>query len=267
MDLNAEVVSYLRETVAKWPDAPPPNQINGALRVMSRWRQFAILEAYLRRHGPVIWSGPFKGMDYVASATEGAVLPRLLGSYEHELHPHLAAFAETDLEAIVDVGCAEGYYAVGLARLMPKVVVHAHDIDDKAQAACRALARKNGVAERVIVGGEFMPEDFEAFAGKRVLVMVDAEGAEVDVLQPERSPALAGLNIIVETHDVRRQGALATLKARFAATHDIIQVDQQYPVFEPPAWFAALPHLDRLLAIWEWRVSPTPWLVMRPKTA
>jgi hypothetical protein len=26
-----------------------------------------------------------------------------------------------------------------------------------------------------------------------------------------------------------------------------------------------LSHMDRLLAIWEWRSGPTPWLVMRPK--
>jgi hypothetical protein len=265
MSINAQVVAYLRKTVAEWPEEPPVNFINAALRVMGRWRQYHIQQAYLQRHGTVIWSGPFKGMDYVASSAEGALLPRLLGSYEHELHPHLTAFAQEDLEVIIDVGCAEGYYAVGLARLMPKVTIHAHDIDPAAQAACRALAQKNGVADRVQVGGEFKPEDFQAFAGKRALVMVDAEGAELDVLQPDRAPALAALSLIVETHDIYRQGALATLKERFAPTHDIVQVDQQYAAFEPPPWFQTLPHLDRLLALWEWRVSPTPWLVMRPK--
>jgi hypothetical protein len=24
-------------------------------------------------------------------------------------------------------------------------------------------------------------------------------------------------------------------------------------------------HLDQLLAVWEWRLRPTPWLVMTPK--
>ena len=194
-------------------------------------------------------------------------MPRLLGSYEDELHPYIELFANAGLDCVIDVGCAEGYYAVGLARLMPEVVVHAHDIDAKAQDACRALAQKNGVADRVIVGGEFKPQDFEAFAGRRVLVMVDCEGAEVDVLQPALSPALAGMSLIVETHDIYREGALATLVERFSPTHDIVRVEQQFLAFEPPPWFASLAHLDRLLAVWEWRVSPTPWLVMRPKKA
>ena len=266
MSWNSQVVAYVRKTVAEWPAEPDTRAINNLLRGLGRWRQRLIQDAYIRRHGTTIWGGLFQGMDYVAAAAEGALMPRLLGCYEAELQPHIRAFAADGVDTVIDVGCAEGYYAVGLARLMPEVVVHARDINPEAQAACRALAEKNGVAERVIVGGEFKPQDFEAFAGRRGLVMVDAEGAEVDILQPELGPALAGLNIIVETHDIFREGALATLMARFAPTHDIVRVDQQYLPFEPPPWFTELGHLDRLLATWEWRILPTPWLVMRPKT-
>lgn len=263
--LNEQIVDYLRETVGGWSEAPDPEHINATLRVMSRWRQLGLQQTYLRRNGPIIWGGIFAGMEYLSAATEGALFPRLLGSYEAELHPHLRAFAESGIDTVIDVGCAEGYYAVGLARLMPEARVHAHDTDEQALAACRSLAEKNGVADRVEVGGLFKPEDFQRFAGRRALVMVDTEGAELDILQPDLAPALAGFNIIVETHDVYREGALATLVSRFSPTHDIVRVDQQYLAFEPPPWFVELSHLDQLLAIWEWRLRPTPWLVMRPK--
>jgi hypothetical protein len=190
-----------------------------------------------------------------------------MGTYESELHPHLLAFVEAGLDLVIDVGCAEGYYAVGLARLMPEVVVLAHDIDEAARRACTELAARNGVSERVIVGGEFRPDGFEAFAGRRVLVMVDAEGAELDILQPALSPALARMNVIVETHDVYRAGALETMTERFAPTHHIVRVDQQPKLVDMPPWLQELPHLDQLLAVWEWRQRPTPWLVMRPKSA
>jgi hypothetical protein len=265
MSLNADAARYLKEMVGGWPAEPETHIVNAALRTLGRWRQHLLLQGYLRRHGARIWSGPFEGMDYVGAATEGALLPRLLGSYEHELHPHLRGFADEGVECVIDVGCAEGYYAVGLARLMPTVSVHAHDIDERALGACRALAAKNGVGERVIVGGEFKPQDFQAFEGRRALVMVDAEGAELDVLRPDLAPALAGFRLIVETHDVFRPGALATLTERFAPTHDIVRVDQAYAAPPLPPGFETLAHLDLLLAMWEWRVSPTPWLVMRPK--
>jgi hypothetical protein len=150
---------------------------------------------------------------------------------------------------------------------MPGVTVYAHDIDAGALVACEALAAKNGVSDRVVLGGEFKAEDFQKFAGRRTLVMVDTEGAELEILQPERGPALAGMWIIVETHDGFTPGALETLRTRFAATHDVVRVDGGPKVAELPWWIKELGHLDQLLAVWEWRMFPTPWLVMTPKSA
>ncbi|MCW2573802.1 MAG: SAM-dependent methyltransferase, partial [Frankiales bacterium] len=74
MSLNGQVADYVRKVAAEWPAEPETNIINAALRVLSRWRQYRVQEAYLHRHGTVIWGGIFKGMDYVSTATEGALL-------------------------------------------------------------------------------------------------------------------------------------------------------------------------------------------------
>ncbi|MBX3485714.1 hypothetical protein [Phenylobacterium sp.] len=265
MSVTTVVVGMVRGMVARWPANPNQAAVYELLRLLGRWRSQMLANTYIQLQGRRIWSGPFAGMDYVDHATEGALAPRLIGTYESELHPHLAALAAEGLDCVIDVGCAEGYYAVGLARMMPGVTVHAYDIDAKARAACAELAVRNGVSDRVIVGGEFRPDGFEAFAGKRTLVLVDTEGAEVDILQPHLSPALAGMSLIVETHDVYKPGALATMMQRFAATHDIVRLDQQPKIFEMPPFLKPMTHLDQLLAVWEWRQQPTPWLVMRPK--
>jgi hypothetical protein len=154
---------------------------------------------------------------------------------------------------------------VGLALQWPQVTVYAHDIVEDARRYCADMAAQNGVSDRVIVGGEFKPEDFQKFAGRRVLVMVDTEGAEIDILQPDRGPALAGMNIIVETHEGLRRGVMAAMMERFSATHDIVRVEQQPKNVELPDWLRDLGHLDQLLAVWEYRSVPTPWLVMTPK--
>lgn len=266
MGLNADAAAHLKSLMADWPAEPEDRKLNAVLMMLGRWRQHRLLNVWVERQGATIWSGPFKGMEYLTQASEGALLPRLIGTYESELHPHLARFAAEGLDCVIDVGCAEGYYAVGLARMMPEVTVHARDINEKALVACAELARRNGVADRVVTGGAFKPQDFEEFAGRRVLAIVDAEGAEVDVLDPALSPALAGMSLIVETHNVYREKARQTIVERFAPTHDIQLVVQQPKVFEPPLWFRDLSHLDQLLAVWEWRLAPTPWLVMRPKT-
>jgi hypothetical protein len=54
---------------------------------------------------------------------------------------------------------------------------------------------------------------------------------------------------------------------RFDATHDIVVVEPQGKNPEMPWWLKELGHLDHLLAVWEWRSFPTPWLVMTPKSA
>ena len=254
-----------RRVVGAWPHQPDADHLNRLLRLMGTWRSQMLLNTFVAQQGAIVHGGIFKGMKYSVRATEGAQMPRLLGTYEAELHPHLLKLAAEGLDCVVDVGCAEGYYAVGLARLMPQTMVYAHDIDLKAIEACSKLAKENGVAARVVVGGEFKPQDFEAFAGRRTLVMVDAEGAELDILRPDLSPALADMSIIVETHDVYRPGALAEITRRFTPTHEIERVDLGPREFDAPRWLLELNHMDQLLATWEWRLGITPWLVMTPK--
>jgi len=257
----------IRDRVAGWDGVPTIEQLNGILRLTAMWRSIALAQTFIAHSGgTTVSGGPFAGMKYVDTATEGALIARLLGVYESELHPHFEDFIAEGLDCVIDVGCAEGYYAVGLALRMPETTIYAFDILETARAACAGMAANNGVAERVVIGGELRPEDFQQFAGRRALVLVDAEGAEVDILDPARGPALAGMNIIVETHDVYRPGALATLMERFSPTHEIQRVDQDFKAYEPPEWVKHLNHLDQLLTVWEWRQRPTPWLVMRPKS-
>ena len=262
-----QVVQWLRRRLDRDPPLADPRQLNEVLRVLAIWRSRAIGEAYVRHHGAKIMQGPFAGMNYLASATEGAITARLIGTYESELHPHIDAFVKQDIDCVIDVGCAEGYYAVGLARLMPGVTVHAFDIQEKARLACAELAAKNGVTDRVIIGERFEPDGFEAFKDRRCLVLVDIEGAEDDLLRPDLSPALAGMDLIVETHDVYRRGVLDRLVERFGPTHDIVRLDPQPKTLPLPDFLKGASHLDQLLAVWEFRLQATPWLVMTPKAS
>jgi hypothetical protein len=45
----------------------------------------------------------------------------------------------------------------------------------------------------------------------------------------------------------------------------VVHDDGQRQLQDPPQWFCNLAHLDQVLATWEWRSGPTPWLVMRAR--
>ncbi len=247
------------------PGPDEPLQLNAALRLLAKWRSELIRNELLRRQGTRVLSGPFAGMDFLPRSAEGCHVAKLLGCYEQPLHPFIEQAVRSGYEAVLNVGCAEGYYAVGLARRMPAARVHAFDLDARAREACAGLAAREGVADRVSVGGEFRSADFAACAGQRVLLLSDIEGAEKDLLDPAAAPALRGIDLIVECHD----GAAKVLMDRFAPSHDVTAVvdDGLRRLENAPAWFRQLAHLDQLLATWEWRGEPTPWLVMRTRAA
>jgi hypothetical protein len=90
-------------------------ELNELLKTLGRWRSTLLANTYIAHQGPRVFQGPFVGMEYATSATSGAHMPRLLGTYESELYPYLLQFAQSGLEEIIVLGCAEGYYAVGLA--------------------------------------------------------------------------------------------------------------------------------------------------------
>jgi hypothetical protein len=238
--------------------------LNDTLRLLSKWRSQLIANTLIGRNGMTVQGGPFAGMAYVASQAEGSLAARLIGCYEGELHPHIQAFVEDGIKTVVDIGCAEGYYAVGFARMIPDVVVHAYDTDPRARLICAELAAKNGVADRVKIGEEFQGEQFADF-DDGTLVIVDIEGGEVDLLDPGRFDGLRGLNLIVETHPGLRPGATDLLIDRFSPSHTVTKVEHALTAATLPEWLRNGSHFDMILAAWEWRFTPTPWLVMRPR--
>lgn len=226
-------------------------------------KMVALRQRLLKFFGGRVPSGPFVGMAYDGSCCEGWYLPRILGCYEQELHADIEKLAQRPYDCVLNIGCAEGFYAVGLALRLPSAVVHARDVNPYAQEACRRLAAANGVAERVTIGGLFQGADFANFADKRTLLVCDIEGAEEALLDPVAYPALAAMDVLVELHDCYRPGLSEKIQAHFAATHDLrIIPNADSRDLSPVLLNAGLTTPEWRLALNEFRAGPTPWAVM-----
>ena len=127
MPSTKDTAHLLRSRYFADPNLNTISSLNQLLRLMARWRAKLLTNTYVQHHGVRVYSGPFKGMEYLDYATEGCLVPRLLGCYEDELHADLQRFVDMGVDTIVDIGCAEGYYAVGLARFMPAAQIHAFE--------------------------------------------------------------------------------------------------------------------------------------------
>jgi len=230
----------------------------------------AINQRVIDATGLVVQSGPFKGMKMVDLSTrgDGDIAPKLLGTYEAELHPALIAFAQHRYDAIVDVGCAEGYYSVGAALLFPGTPVLAYDIDKGALEILAELARANGCQDQMIAGDFCDPATLREVAGRypRSLVIADCEGYEKELFaDPETNTALAGSDLIIECHDLWDAEITPSIRAALADTHDIsiaMACGRNPNIFE---FLADLSDWDRWRAVWERRGSRMHWLICEGK--
>ena len=249
-------------------EEPASNEtLNNALRLLAKWRSVLIQNTLIKNSGVRVQEGPFEGLQFVQSSAEGCHIAKLLGCYEQPLHKYVKNIIDQNYESVINIGCAEGYYAVGLAVAMPGVKSYAYDIDKKARDTCKELAKKNGVSERVIVGEEFTHADFKRHAHEKTIIFCDIEGAELELLDPELSTYLQMMDIVVEAHECIRPGVTKILCDRFRHSHDIEIVEDNglRSLQKQPAWFNQLAHLDQILATWEWRAGPTPWLILKAK--
>ncbi len=241
---------------------PSVQKLEQALRLLAKWRSELISNTLVERSGDTVLGGPFVGMKYPNKASEGSRSARLLGAYEASLAPVIEEIVARKYRQVIDIGCAEGYYAVGMALRMPKAKVLARDASAKAQALCVALAEANGVAAQVQVGGLFGHADFAVCEGTKTVVICDVEAAELDLLDPAKAKGLLAADILVEAHDCMRPGIAAELQRRFSPTHVVRVLGRKLDDSSLPAWMEGLSDLDRLIALWEWRTGPTPWLWM-----
>lgn len=172
-------------------------------------------------------NGIFKGMHYPsADAVGSAILPKLLGSYEKELEVVFADIMCKNYDTIIDVGCAEGYYAVGLARHFPHAKVYAYDTDSYARKLCTDMARLNGVEGQLIVGSECNETALLALPlSGRALIITDCEGYEKQLFTPRVVAALARHDVLIEVHDLFDMEISNLLRERFKNTHDLRVVE------------------------------------------
>ena len=192
-------------------------------------------------HGLQVSGGPFAGLRYTDTRPL-TLVPKLLGIYERELHAAVEAAIRASPARIVNVGAADGYYAVGLARRCPDARVVAYEADAGQRALLEQLVAANGVAVEIhgTAGRDAL--------GEADLVVMDCEGCERALLHP---PLAA--TILVELHDVWDPGVGAVVTERFAASHDVVVIPSGP---QPPRGLLS-----------EQRPGPMSWAVMTPRRA
>ncbi len=214
-------------------------------------------------HG-VVQSGPFEGMHLPRETKwkHTRLAPLLIGCYEEELHEEILHQVERlkglPNPKIANVGCAEGYYAVGMKRLLPNATLYAVDIDQESLAIARKAATDNGVEIVTDAAVDtWMHSD---------LIIMDCEGNEIYYLDLTKYPYLANSHVIVETHIVKEpQFSGEVIRRRFGRTHNIFWICEGPRDPNKYHFLRGLNSDYRWMAMCEGRPNMMSWIVLTPR--
>lgn len=216
-----------------------------------------------------VLSGPFQGLRYYNRIVWGPLTPKWIGSYEEELHAIIGLIVTRDYPVIIDVGAAEGYYAIGLAARCPKTSVITFDVDPIARRRQRQLADLNGV-QNLEIRKYCSHRSLIDLAPPGSLLICDVEGFELVLIDPDLAPALEHVDLLVEIHAFESTPATEVrdrIIERFRDTHTIerhVQTPRDPAKYQ--ASCPALTSIDReslAFALDEFRPVPSEWLWMQ----
>ena len=183
------------------------------------------ITARLLTRGRVL-AGPFRGMRYISKSYMSAYYPKILGVYERELWETLEQIIKIQPRKIVNIGAAEGYYAVGLAMRLPDTEIYTFDESPIAQDLLEELASANGVEDQIRISGacsiDVLRETLEQH--DCALMIVDIEGFEEKLLDAIRIPQLRKCEILLEVHEQANAQLPTQMRDRFSLSHQCNEI-------------------------------------------
>jgi hypothetical protein len=195
----------------------------------------------------------------------------ILGLYEQEVLTNLVE-APTRYRVFVDVGAADGYYAVGLLHSGRVDRSVAFETIPECRTAIARLAAANGVADKITVLGTASDSFVDTLSVNKInshetMFLIDIEGAEFKVLTEEVFTFLKDSLIVVETHAhiyPDPEGEMERLILRASKTH---RASNWYPGARNPWTIKELENfseIDRWILCSEGRFEVQQWLRFDP---
>ena len=213
--------------------------------------------------------GPFRGLNYEVKTTWGDPCSKLLGAYEFCLHEVIyEVIDQFSGYSVVDLGCAEGYYAAGLAAKLGSNAILIADTNKASLEQCKQLINSNCSHIKVTEISYAKPGPVATFLSDNPnsVVFVDIEGFEKDLFDDcDFISKLREAVVIVELHEFVHQGICQSAKDSLEETHEVQILREIDPSPEDYPEIANLDGISRSLALCESRPIIMKWIYAKPK--
>lgn len=211
-----------------------------------------------------VYSGPFKGMNYIGGSTGSVILPKIIGTYEDELHEVLQVIQTKQYAKFLDIGAAEGYFAVGISKyILPlHTPTIAYEATEKGRRQIQELSERNhlnGIEIKGFCTKEMMYQDLVPNS----LIWMDIEGGESELLV-EPKPILATCSILVELHPNIVENICEVLINQLKQSHTIQEIQIRPKAFPKDVQIPSFLKGKESYLMKEFRAEQS-WLWMQPK--
>jgi len=170
--------------------------------------------------GKQVYTGPFAGLKIPPDLVSTMKLSEILGLYESCLHPVISSLISRNIENIMVIGGHKGYYPAGLSNLLRPKNMFVYEMDEIYYPRIESWININQLSP-YIMGKEATDDILENFSHPVDFLLIDCEGAEISLLQPERFIWQQNSDILVEIHHFYNHKILGDLISRFKNTHDM----------------------------------------------
>ncbi|WP_068322660.1 FkbM family methyltransferase [Polynucleobacter yangtzensis] len=151
--------------------------------------------------------GPFRGLKLSEDRNWGNsndLTTQILGTYEREI-VDLIALLSSPNGVFIDIGGANGFYAVGVAKCLSFSSVYVYELSAEGRREISINAVLNDVDPFIKIGGKFdnntVSQDWVEAKNSTGVILIDIEGGEFELMNPEFFSVFSRFNIIVELHD------------------------------------------------------------------
>ena len=179
------------------------NSINAAINPMNYFEKI-VFEIFTLINKKQIFSGKFKDLNFIKSVRGSEFSPKYFGTYENELDPYFNLFTGAIL---IDIGCDDGYYSIGLLKNKYVKQVYAFEINEYSIKNLIKNINSNLFKSDKLIFQEMFVSSFESIEkcfdnSNEFLIKCDIEGGEYSLFSDEMIEAISAYkcSLIIETH-------------------------------------------------------------------
>jgi hypothetical protein len=220
----------------------------------------------------IVKAGPFAGMKLSNEGWWGGSdkAARLLGSYEDSIQEKIYLLSEEITAAnFVDIGAADGYFAIGVSRFPSIEKVFAFEVSEIGRNSLQHNALINDI-HNIIIDGLADVEKISIIEdqNERLIYLIDIEGAEYELLSKDFLSVVRNSHLIVELHPFLVANGDSKQSSLLNRCEDYFHINfiDHFPKPRPTDDMLGLNEDEVLLAYSEGRAVPMQWLFLTPRS-